>query len=297
VKIRWTVLGLAIATAIVLSATGLAPAVSKSVRKPPPPCGVAAPKKSNGTAWKCSFYDNFTGKTLDRKKWKPVLTSKTGYRNGPSCYLDRRDLTWQSKGTLLLAVRTAKPFGCKAGTKKSFDANAMAGSISTMETFTQTYGLFQVRAAFPSTHVAGLQSAIWMFPRDSVLALANYPEMDIAEFFTSVPDRVIPVLHYPMLVPTGQNWTNNTDCLVTHPEKYHTYWISWSSKLISIGVDKKACLLNDNWTPAPPMFHPAPFDKPFALILTQALGVRGNKPRTNTPFPAFMKVDWVRIWR
>jgi hypothetical protein len=307
VKIRWTVLGLAIASTLALLTTGLAPAVSQGARKAPPPCGVAGAKKADGSTWTCAFYDNFTGRAINRKKWRPVLSARSGFVTGPeasatsagpACYLDRRDLAWVSKGTLVLAVRKApKQFDCKVNGKgKTVRAGATGGSLTTMETYTRTYGYYQIRAAFPSTHVAGLQSAIWMFPKDAKLALANYPEMDIAEFFTSVPDRVIPVLHYPMLLPVAQNWTNQS-CMVSHPERFHTYWINWSASVISIGVDNKTCLVNNNWIPLPPMVHPEPFNTPFGLILTQALGIHGNAPRANTPFPAFMKVDWVRVWR
>jgi hypothetical protein len=43
---------------------------------------------------------------------------------------------------------------------------------------------------------------------------------------------------------------------------------------------------------------PAPFDQPFFILLTQALGVGTNQfdPAT-TPLPATTSVDYVRVWK
>jgi hypothetical protein len=42
---------------------------------------------------------------------------------------------------------------------------------------------------------------------------------------------------------------------------------------------------------------PAPFDQPFFLSLTQALGVGTNSPTASTPLPATTLVDYVRVWK
>jgi beta-glucanase (GH16 family) len=48
---------------------------------------------------------------------------------------------------------------------------------------------------------------------------------------------------------------------------------------------------------APPRPWPAPFDRPFYLILNLAVGGKflGN-PDATTPFPAEMVVDYVRVY-
>jgi hypothetical protein len=54
--------------------------------------------------------------------------------------------------------------------------------------------------------------------------------------------------------------------------------------------------VTDNWKPL--LAKPAPFDQPFFLALTQALGIGGNafNPAT-TPLPATTQIDYVRIWQ
>ena len=41
----------------------------------------------------------------------------------------------------------------------------------------------------------------------------------------------------------------------------------------------------------------APFDQPFIMSLTQALGIDSNAFDPNTtPLPATTQIDWVRVW-
>ncbi len=44
---------------------------------------------------------------------------------------------------------------------------------------------------------------------------------------------------------------------------------------------------------------PAPFDQPFFLAFTAALGTNGNDvfESGSTPLPATTKIDWVRVWQ
>jgi hypothetical protein len=53
----------------------------------------------------------------------------------------------------------------------------------------------------------------------------------------------------------------------------------------------------DSWNPAAPLVKPQPFDQPFFINLTQALGIGANlfDPAT-TPLPATTQVDYVRVW-
>jgi hypothetical protein len=47
-----------------------------------------------------------------------------------------------------------------------------------------------------------------------------------------------------------------------------------------------------------PDLAPEPFDQPFFLAFTSALGIGNNRfvPGT-TPLPATMHIDWVRVWQ
>ncbi len=66
---------------------------------------------------------------------------------------------------------------------------------------------------------------------------------------------------------------------------------------MTILYDGKTCLV-DRWDPAAPLVAPEPFDQPFFLALTQALGVNTNAFEPGiTPLPATTQIDWVRVWK
>ena len=57
-----------------------------------PTCGGEAPGKADGTAWQCTFDDEFDGSTLDTDNWVPQLMANSQYTTGPTgsqaCYVD-----------------------------------------------------------------------------------------------------------------------------------------------------------------------------------------------------------------
>jgi beta-glucanase (GH16 family) len=252
--------------------------------------------RSTGGNWDCTFSDDFDGTTLDLGSWIPQRTDTSGYVNGPTaCFVDRPGNVSVSSGSLKLTARKEPaPFNC-AG---DFVTQYTSGMVSTAQgRFNQTYGRFEVRAKISSAQVKGLQTSLWLWPVDSG-KYGSYPasgELDIAEMFSQYPDRAIPYVHYKPLLLTDPLATN-TLCFISNPATFHTYTLEWTSSSIKISYDGKVCLL-DYWVPAQPQARPQPFDQPFFILLTQALGVGTNEfdPAT-TPLPATTAVDYVRAW-
>lgn len=81
-----------------------------------------------------------------------------------------------------------------------------------------------------------------------------------------------------------------------NPSAFHSYVAEWSPTSFTIKYDGAICMVH-NWNPAAPLLGSAPFDQPFIVALTQALGVGENAfdPAT-TPLPATTQVDYVRVW-
>jgi hypothetical protein len=78
---------------------------------------------------------------------------------------------------------------------------------------------------------------------------------------------------------------------------FHTYAVEWTTSTISIIYDGQTCLV-DNWNPALLLFKPQPFDQPFMIALTQALGQGSNAfNAATTPLPAVTQVDYVHVWK
>lgn len=262
-----------------------------------PDCGARVDKPGGGH-WTCTFVDDFRGDRLDPEKWVVQRTAVSGFRNNQECY-GNEDNVVVGGGVLRLTARIeAAPFTCQdpAG---PFVTQYTGGMVSTWKRFSQTYGRFEIRARMPDVKVAGIHSAIWLWPQDPAKR-GGKPmagEIDIGEYYSVYPDRVIPYVHYTPAAPDPS--VTNNDCLVADPSAWHDYLLEWTPRTLTISYDGKRCLQH-RWNPAAPLTRPAPFDQPFIIALTQALGVATTANRfdaATSPLPATMQVDRVRVWK
>jgi len=260
-------------------------------------CGGVALVKSTGSAWSCTFDDEFDGTGLDRAKWSSAGTAETGLTAGGGCFVDAPDTIAVGGGVLSLSVRKeAAPFTCHSP-KGDFTTQFAAGQLSTSGHFAQAYGRFAVRAKFPATTIAGLQSSLWLWPQNAFAAGVS-GEIDIAEEYSQYADRAIPYLHYlydprTTNLGTGLNVPTNVNCLVRDVNAFHEYAVEWSPGTLRILFDGRTCLLDRYLS-----LGKSPFDQPFFVALTQTLGIQTNAYQPGrTPLPATMQVDWVRVWK
>jgi beta-glucanase (GH16 family) len=262
--------------------------------------------KAGGGTWACTFADDFDGTAVDRLKWQVMTSRGSGFHSGSECFVDDPSTVSVARGVLSLSVRK-RAASRRCHVRESLYVRESlggwlsghdAGMLTSFERFTQTYGRFEFRARFPSIRVRGFHSALWLYPEEKYYG--RWPrsgEIDVAEFYTRTPDRVIPVVHYAgsRMDPAH----TNEQCFVEHPEKFHTYTLEWSASTIRIWYDGVPCLV-DSWQPWG-MAQPAPFGRPFHVNLTQALGIGTNSPyfsgATHTPDEATMQVDYVRVWQ
>lgn len=283
------------AAVLLLAGMGVASATDQASAASTPNCGPRI-AKSTGGYWRCTFDDEFANASLDRSKWVVQLTSNSGYHSGQECFVDTPNNVSVSNGALNLTVRAeAAPFVC-SDPFGSYVTQYTSGMVSTWGLFSQAYGRFEVRAKMPAVTVAGLQSALWLWPQDST-KYGGWPasgEIDIAEAYSLYPDRAVPYVHYVPAAPDPN--VTNTNCVISGLDQFHRYVAEWTPSSIKIMYDGRTCIV-DNWNPAPPLVKPQPFDQPFIVALTQALGFGANAfdPAT-TPLPATTQVDYVRVW-
>jgi beta-glucanase (GH16 family) len=285
-----------LAGATLLLSPGSSDARTVAAAPAPPDCG-AAVYKADGSAWTCTFDDEFNGSGLDSTKWMPITTAQNGLSSGPGCYVSSANNISVAAGVLnLTARRENAPFTC-ASPKGSFSTVYSAGQVSSYGKFSQTYGRFAVRAKFPAATLAGLQSSLWLWPQNPQLTGLS-GEIDIAELYSKLSDRVIPYLHY-LLKPATVNLTTNTNvytnnyCMMSDVASFHDYVVEWTASRITISYDGQTCLTDNLLT-----WGLSPFNQPFFVNLTQALGIGVNAfdPAT-TPLPATTEVDWVHVYR
>ena len=162
-----------------------------------------------------------------------------------------------SNGALnLTARRESGTFQCQYP-GGSYETRYTSGMVSTYGRFSQTFGRFEIRAKFPAAKVAGLQSALWMWPVDpnKYGAWPGSGEIDIAEFYSQYPDRVIPYLHYDS-APSDTTLTNNY-CMISDVSAFHSYVAEWTPTAITIKYDGQTCMSHASamWATVRPAVH------------------------------------------
>jgi beta-glucanase (GH16 family) len=291
---------LLLATVLVTALTTMQPAQAGKPAKPGPStkgpsCG-AKVTKDDGKPWTCTFADEFDGSSLDAGKWVPQTTASGAPSMAGDCWVDDPANISVASGTLrLTSRREAEPFTCPSPLFGDYTTQYTSGSVSTRGTFDQAFGRWEIRAKFPDATVTGSHSALWLYP--TYASYGPWPrsgEIDIAEYYTTYPDRVIPFIHYDEAVDDGSY--TNTRCMVADPWTFHTYAMVWTSQRITISIDGATCV-DHVIDAADPLTGAAPFDQPFVTYLTQSRGVGPNAFGAGaTPQPRTPAIDWVDVW-
>lgn len=178
-----------------------------------------------------------------------------------------------------------------------------SGRLFTEPTFSQTYGKFEASMKLPEGN--GLWPAFWMMPKDSEYGgWAASGEIDIMEARGRLPEEVGGTIHFGKNAPnnkmTGKEYHFAEGEDITG---FHVYCLEWEPGELRWYVDGELYQTINNWDSwgagQPAKYaYPAPFDKPFYLIMNLAVG--GNFDGGNLPeesdLPAEMVVDYVRVY-
>ena len=237
------------------------------------------PKPGGGT-WECSFNDEFSGTALDRDQVDAAAHGRrTRFDQGPECFVDDPDNISVDGGALKLTVRKeAAPFTC-AEPARATQLHERHGVDPPRPGvgFAQTYGRYEIRAKVTGAKVTGLHEAFWTVARQR--RSASWPssgEIDIAEIYHQYPDRAIPYVHYNNWL--DPNVTNNY-CMIDDIAEFHTYVLEWTPQRHQDQLRRRDVCIDDPWQPWLPQTGRQPFDQPFYLVLTQALGIGGQRLR------------------
>jgi beta-glucanase (GH16 family) len=238
-----------------------------------------------GGSWSCTLDDEFNGSSLNTSLWAPELTAQNLYVAGPDCYVNNPNTISVSGGYLNLSAVRVPTFTCVGNYTSQYET----GMVTSRSLFTQTYGAFEVNAKLPASTAPGLQETFWLYPQS--LTYGKWPasgEIDFAEFYSQYPNLDVPYIHYNYS-STDPNVTAY-NCSID-PSQFNTYGVDWTPTSITVLYNGNVCL-TDSW-----LNGPAPFNQPFFIALTQALGLSGsNAVNASTPLPATTQIDWVRAW-
>ncbi|MES2902393.1 MAG: carbohydrate binding domain-containing protein [Pseudomonadota bacterium] len=275
----------------------------------PTPTPTPPPTPPSTLVWS----DEFDGTALDATKWGYQLGNGTtignpGWGNNElEYYTDRSENVRVEAGNLIITARKEVFAGTAAGGNQGQNFAWTSGRIRTAGKFSRAYGKIEFRAKLPVGK--GFWPAIWMLPEDKAGnpygTWAANGEIDIAEGWGSKPTKIAQTLHYggmyPANVYTGHEATVVTGTTVSD---WHTYTLEWRSNEITWSIDGVVTSTQTKWwssSVTPPDSDddlnawPAPFDKPFYLLINLAVG--GNfdgNPGATTPDKAEMMVDYIR---
>ncbi len=288
--------------ALVLALTGIlvlnSPADARGKPRPtqPPPapsdpCGSVL-LKADGSAWSCTFADNFDGTALNRNNWIPQTNFAMGTQEAHTCYADDPAHVAVANGTLNLTMRKVPtPANCTfAGLSGPTDY--VSGGVMSYRLFSQQYGRFEAKIKNTATTAPGLQESFWLWPDDRYPSTTVWPyagEIDISETYSSYPTLSIPFLHYSADVNGPVPGTNTAWNCAASRGVWNTYALEWTASKIVVLVNGEVCLTNTSGDPA--------FMKPYIMALTQGMGAAGNVYDGRAPLPATMSVDYVKVWK
>lgn len=267
-----------------------------------------------GAGWRLVWSDEFNGPAVDRTKWNfdqgngfTVPDTKAwiaGWGNNElQYYTDRHENACVKKGLLhICAVR--EPYQ---------KCQYTSARLVTKGLFGKTYGRFEFRATLPCG--PGLWPALWLLPVDNAYGgWAASGEIDVMEARGQEPSKVLGTIHF------GSRWPHNdhSGAEYVFPDQagindFHVYALEWEPGVMRWYVDGHLYSTKRQWWSCSKINSrhegvrpteqaertpwPAPFDKPFYLVMNLAVGGRfpGN-PDASTTFPTEMVVDYVRVF-
>ena len=219
--------------------------------------------------WQLTFDDEFSGQTLDTRKW----TASEGTfenRSAPIQYFLPSAVTLGGG-----SLRIRSEYRPVQGYAFS------SGEIRTLDKFAQRYGRLEVRCRFPQA--AGSWSAVYLLPADDSWP----PEIDAAEFIGRNPQRVYLTNHWKD--PWGNHQQINADWTDLQADwgGWHTYALEWQPSGVSWYIDG---VLRGQ---AGPPVSDVPM---YIRINTMVGGDFAGEPQPEA-WPQTMEVDYVRMYR
>ncbi|MEU5646580.1 discoidin domain-containing protein [Streptomyces milbemycinicus] len=196
----------------------------------------ALPGEQSGT-YQTSFFDDFTGASLDRSKWRVVRTgTEMGSVNGESqAYVDSADNIRTEGGNLILRAKYCK--GCTQAGGGTYDFTS--GRIDTNTKFDFTYGRVSARMKLPVGD--GFWPAFWLLGSnvdDPAVSWPSSGETDIMENI-GYADWTSTALHGP-----GYSADGNIGARQVYPsggraDQWHTYAVEWTPTTMRFHVDDR----------------------------------------------------------
>ncbi|WP_197971925.1 RICIN domain-containing protein [Treponema zioleckii] len=248
------------------------------------------------SGWHLVWSDEFSGNSIDSSKW--AIQTGTGSQYGIDDWGNhelqyyRNENAYITDGKLVLEAKKEN-----YGGKRYTSARLRTVKDDGTWLFAKTFGRIEARIQLPEG--SGIWPAFWMLPAtDEYGGWASSGEIDIMEARGRLPGEVCGTIHFGKAWP-GNQYSGKT---YTFPQEqsisgFHTYAVEWDYGRLKWLVDGNVYFETSSWW-SDGHAYPAPFDRPFYILLNLALG--GDFDNGHTPvdkdLPAKMLVDYVRVY-
>jgi len=228
--------------------------------------------------WELFWSDEFDGDALDTEIWTTEFGASGWGNNEWQYYTANESNVDVVNGKLIINAREESYLG----------ADYTSSRIITNNKFEFMYGRVEARIKLPMGQ--GIWPAFWMLGANfEDVGWPHCGEIDIMEHINN-----------EMMTHGTVHWFNNSHTYTglptpLDPTQFHNYGIYWDEDKIQFYVNdfiynQFNITTSNNSDPI--------FNRPFFFILNIAVG--GNwpgYPNNNTPFPATMEVDYVRVYK
>jgi len=203
-------------------------------------------------------------------------------------YTDRTENVKVENGSLLIVAN-----------EESYKGSSYTSArLLTKGKFEQTYGRYEARIRLP--YGQGMWPAFWLLGADcgdgtdGTLVWPACGEIDIIENRGSEPTMVSSAVHgpgYSAGKAITKSYSLDNDRFDTD---FHVFGIEWGPEYINFYVDD---VLYNQITPED-VTGDWVYDRPFYIIINLAVGGDfGGAPNSETVFPQYMLVDYVRVYK
>jgi beta-glucanase (GH16 family) len=164
--------------------------------------------------------------------------------------------------------------------KLVWDRSYTSGLLTTKASFSQTYGLFEIRAKLPKGK--GLWPAFWLLPQSG----AWPPEIDVLEVLGDNTNKLYVSWHSNV----GGKHTSDAKAIDVPDMSadFHTYSVVWEKDRLMWFFDDVQVASRST---------PEDFHLPMYMLINLAVGGGWpGSPDKTTQFPARYTIDWVRAY-
>ena len=244
-----------------------------------------------GPGWELEWSDEFTGSTLDKKKWNRQVVEAGHFNDEWQRYTNSSDNAYVEKDMLVIkAIHESDKHGMDQYT---------SARLNTANKYTFKYGKVAARIKLP--HGNGIWPAFWMLGANINENGGDTPwpqsgEIDILELYGSKDNGVVEGnAHYADL--SGKHAMMGAKAFHLQQgrfaDDFHIFELVWDEKNLSWLVDGQQFASMDISTSEFSEFH-----KEFFILLNVAVGgIWAGRPDAESVFPQHMFVDWVRVYK